>query len=197
VSGGAALPRLLPLVCLALVVAGGPLVAGCAAVVLLPRAIDVTTLAQVGLPVAVTVGAIGLAVALVGFGAATFGAALETGLSCGYSIAQYFGWSWGKLVRPRQAARFHTVVLLASIAAPLVLLTGVDPIVVTEYSLIFSAVALPLTYFPILVIANDSDYMGTKVNGRLANLLGTVILVLLIVVALAAIPLMLLTGAGR
>jgi len=172
-------------------------IAGCAAVVLLPRAIDVTTLAQVGLPVAVTVGAIGLAIALVGFAAATFGAALETGLSCGYSIAQYFGWSWGKLVRPRQAARFHTVVLLASIAAPLVLLTGVDPIVVTEYSLIFSAVALPLTYFPILVIANDSDYMGTKVNGRLANLLGTVILVLLIVVALAAIPLMLLTGAGR
>jgi len=34
VSGGPALPRLLPLACLALVVAGGPLVAGCAAVVL-------------------------------------------------------------------------------------------------------------------------------------------------------------------
>ena len=33
-SGGPALPRLLPLACLALVVAGGPLVAGCAAVVL-------------------------------------------------------------------------------------------------------------------------------------------------------------------
>ncbi len=33
-SGGPALPRLLPLVCLALVVAGGPLVAGCAAVVI-------------------------------------------------------------------------------------------------------------------------------------------------------------------
>ena len=33
-SEGPALPRLLPLACLALVVAGGPLVAGCAAVVL-------------------------------------------------------------------------------------------------------------------------------------------------------------------
>ena len=41
-----------------------------------------------------------------------------------------------------------------------VLLTTVDPIKVTEYSVVFSAVALPLTYFPILVVANDPDYMG-------------------------------------
>ena len=40
------------------------------------------------------------------------------------------------------------------------LLTTVDPIMVTEYSVVFSAVALPLTYFPILVVANDPDYMG-------------------------------------
>ena len=52
-------------------------------------------------------GKVGLAVAIVGFFAATFGAALETGLSCGYTVAQYFGWQWGKRVRPRQAARFH------------------------------------------------------------------------------------------
>ena len=39
-------------------------------------------------------------------------------------------------------------------------LTAVDPIMVTEFSVVFSAVALPLTYFPILVVANDPDYMG-------------------------------------
>ena len=50
-----------------------------------------------------------------------------------------------------------------------VLLTTVDPVQVTEYSVVFSAVALPLTYFPILVVANDPDYMGEHVNGRLAN----------------------------
>ena len=49
------------------------------------------------------------------------------------------------------------------------LATGVDPILVTEVSVVFSAVALPLTYFPILVVANDPDYMGKHVNGRLAN----------------------------
>ena len=58
-------------------------------------------------------GKVGLALVLVGFFAATFGAACETGLSAGYSVAQYFGWQWGKFVEPLRAARFHTVVLLS------------------------------------------------------------------------------------
>ena len=77
-----------------------------------------------------------------------------------------------------------------------VLLTKVDPILVTEFSVVFSAVALPLTYFPILVVANDPDYMGEHVNGRLANALGTVYLVVIGVAALAAIPLMIVTRMG-
>ena len=67
---------------------------------------------------------------------------------------------------------------------------------VTEYSVVFSAVALPLTYFPILVVANDPDYMGEHVNGRLANTLGMVYLVLIGVAAVAAIPLMIWTRMG-
>jgi Mn2+/Fe2+ NRAMP family transporter len=145
----------------------------------------------------VAVGKIGLAVVLLGFFAATFGAACETGLSVGYSIAQFFGWQWGKFVRPGQASRFHAVLLLSTITAVGVLLTTVDPIKVTEYSVVFSAVALPLTYFPILVAANDPDYMGQHVNGRLANTLGTVFLVVVVVAAVSAIPLMVITKAGQ
>jgi len=172
-------------------------IAGCAALVLLPAGIKVDTLGQVALPVVVAAGKIALAVAILGFVAATFGAAIETGLSTGYATAQYFGWQWGKFVRPRQAARFHTIVLLAVIGAVAGVLTTADPITVTEYSIVFSAVALPLTYFPILVVANDPGYMGEHVNGRLANGLGAVFLVVIGIVAVAAIPLMLITAAGQ
>ncbi|HYT11036.1 MAG TPA: divalent metal cation transporter [Mycobacteriales bacterium] len=172
-------------------------IAATAALVLLPRNIEVDALAQVGLPVAVAAGKLALAAAILGFVAATFGAALETGLSSGYAVAQYFGWQWGKLVRPREAARFHLVVLASTIAAVATILTTIDPIKVTEYSVVFSAVALPLTYLPILVISNDRDYMGDKVNGRVSNLLGSVFLVLVVVAAVAAIPLMLATKAGQ
>jgi Mn2+/Fe2+ NRAMP family transporter len=172
-------------------------IAAVATLVLLPRNIEVGTLGGVGLPVAVAVGKIGLAVAILGFVAATFGAALETGLSCGYSVAQYFGWQWGKYVKPRDAARFHVVVLLSLILAVGGVLTTINPITITEYSVVFSAVALPLTYFPILVVSNDPDYMGDKVNGRISNTLGTVFFVIIMVAALAAIPLMLITKAGQ
>jgi Mn2+/Fe2+ NRAMP family transporter len=170
---------------------------GAAALVFFPVGVQVETLGQVALPIAPALGKLGLAVALLGVFAATFGAALETGLSAGYTVAQYFGWQWGKFVRPLQAARFHLVILLTLIAGVMVMLTTVDPIKVTEYSIVFSAIALPLTYLPILVIANDPDYMGDQVNGRITNVLGTAYLLLILAVSAAAIPLMIATKAGQ
>jgi Mn2+/Fe2+ NRAMP family transporter len=167
-----------------------------ATLLLEPRGIDAGHLSQTALPTALSLGKVGLAVLILGYVAATFGAALETGLSCGYSIAQYLGWQWGKFVRPAEAARFHLVMLVSVVCGALLVLTTVDPVKVTEYSIVLSAAALPLTYFPILLVANDPDYMGDKVNSKLTNALGSVYLVLLLVASVATIPLMILTKAG-
>ena len=167
-----------------------------AAVVLLPAGISVTSLSQVILPVAEGAGKLGLAFVLVGTVAATFGAALETTLSSGYTLAQFFGWSWGKFRRPAQAARFHLSMIVCLLVGIAVLATGVDPVLVTEYSVVFSAIALPLTYLPILIVANDPQYMREHVNGRAVNVLGMVYLVIILAASLAAIPLMIVTGAG-
>ncbi|HEX8805032.1 MAG TPA: divalent metal cation transporter, partial [Acidimicrobiales bacterium] len=147
---------------------------GLTATVFQPRGVTVDHLSQAALPVSVALGKVGLALVIVGFFAAVFGAALETALSCGYTVSQYVGWQWGKFVRPREAARFHLLVLGALVVAVLVGLTDVDPIKVTEYSIVLSAAALPLTYVPILVVANDPDTMGDQVNGRLSNVLGSI-----------------------
>jgi Mn2+/Fe2+ NRAMP family transporter len=165
--------------------------------VLLPAQIEVTSLSQVVMPVVAAGGKLALAFVVIGIVAATFGAALETTLSSGYTLAQFFGWSWGKFRRPADAARFHTVMLVVVIACTAVLFTGVDPILVTEYSVVFSAIALPLTYLPILIVANDSGYMGEHVNGRAMNVLASMYLVIILAASLAAIPLMIVTGAGQ
>jgi Mn2+/Fe2+ NRAMP family transporter len=172
-------------------------IAVCAAIVLLPQAIAVTSLSQVALPVIQAGGAIAFAFVVVGMAAAVFGAALETTLSSGYSIAQYFGWSWGKFRRPARAARFHLVMLVGVVIAVLVLLTGVDPVTVTEFSVVFSAIALPLTYIPILIVSNDKQYMGGYRNGPVTNALALVFLAIIVVASIAAIPLMIITGAGQ
>jgi Mn2+/Fe2+ NRAMP family transporter len=168
----------------------------CAAIVFHPIDVRVESLAQTALPTALALGKLGLAIVILGFFAATFGAAMETGLSAGYTIAQYFGWQWGKRVRPVEAARFHIVVLVSVLIGMAALATTIDPVLLTEYTLVFSAVVLPLTYLPILVVANDRDYLGDRVNGWVANTIGTVYLVFIVIVAVAAIPLMIMTGMG-
>jgi hypothetical protein len=46
------------------------------------------------------------------------------------------------------------------------------------------------------VIANDRGYLGEKVNGRLANAMGLVFLVIIVAAAVAAVPIMIFTGMG-
>ncbi len=89
-----------------------------------------------------------------------------------------------------------TWIVLLVLALGLVM-TGVDPVIVTEYAVIFSAVALPLTYIPILLVANDRSYMREYVNGRLANVLGLFYLVVIVLIALTAVPLLILTNVGQ
>jgi manganese transport protein len=169
---------------------------GLAAVLFAPRNITVENLSQAALPTAFALGKIGLALLLVGFFAATFSAALETALSAGYTVGQYFGWQWGKRVAPREAGRFHVVVLLTLVGSVLLALTSIDPVKLTEYTVVLAAAALPLTYFPILVVANDPEFMGDKVNSRVSNAIATVYLGILIVVSIATIPLMIATKGG-
>jgi Mn2+/Fe2+ NRAMP family transporter len=168
-----------------------------AAVFLEPAGIEPGHLSDVALPTLLVLGKVGLALILFSFFILTFGAAIETGLSCGYSVAQFYGWQWGKFVRPLAAARFHVVTLLSILVGALLILTTLDPIKVTEYSIVFSAAALPLTYLPILLVANDPDYMQDKVNSRFTNAVGMFYLVLFLVVMVATVPLMIVTKAGQ
>ena len=142
-------------------------------------------------------GQLGLLLGMLGILFAISGASIDTSLAGAYSLAQYFGWDWGKYRRPAGAPRFTLAWLGMLGIAVVVTMTGVDPIKITEYSVIFSAVALPFTFLPVLLVARDPNYMGEYANGRLGNFLGWFYLVVIVVIALTAIPLMILTGMGR
>jgi Mn2+/Fe2+ NRAMP family transporter len=77
------------------------------------------------------------------------------------------------------------------------MLTGVDPVQVVEYSIIFSVIILPLTYLPLLMAASDKTLMGTFANGWLAKTLGWFYLSLISLVALCAVPLLILSHGGK
>ncbi|HET6170975.1 MAG TPA: Nramp family divalent metal transporter [Gaiellales bacterium] len=168
-----------------------------AAVLFLPRGIDPAFLGTPALAAQHTLGQVGLLLALVGILFAVGGAAVETSFAGAYNISQFFGWRWGKKERPSHAPRFTLSWLIIFALALAVVMTGYDPVKLTEYSVIFSVVALPLTYLPILLVANDRTYMGAHANGKLANVLGCFYFAVILAIAIAAIPLMLLTNGGQ
>ena len=168
-----------------------------AGALLLPQGIQGELLGTVALVAEAPLGQIGLILALVGALAAISGAAIDSSFSGAYSIAQFFGWEWGKYRHNSGAPRFTLAWMVMLVLGFLIVVTGVDPIMVTELSVIFSVVALPLTYVPILLVANDRAYMGRYANGRFANLAGGFYLLVVFVIAVAAVPLLLLSNMGQ
>jgi Mn2+/Fe2+ NRAMP family transporter len=177
------------LVCAALVVVG--------AQALRPQGIDAQLPGTAALVAADAFGRWGLLVALLGMLFAFAGAAVESTLSGAYDTAQFFGWSWGKFRRPREAGRFHLAWFVLLALAALVILTGIDPVGLVQYAIVCAVVTLPFTFFPVLVVAADTRLMGAHANGRVANALGWIFLALSTLAALAAIPLLILTHGGR
>ena len=162
-----------------------------------PRQIEAGLPGTAALTAASQLGRAGLWLAIAGMFFAFAGAAIETAMSSAYDIAQFFGWPWGKFRKPREAPRFALAWMIVLALAALVVSTGVDPIQVVEYSIVFSVVILPLTYFPLMAISRDPDVMGVHVNGPLANTLGWLYFVLISIAAVAAIPLLVLTHGGQ
>src|SRR6266576_1803560 len=119
-----------------------------AAQLFLPRGIDPQFLGTPPLAPAHAFGEVGLLLALVGILFAVGGAAIETCFSGAYNLAQFFGWQWGKRRRPGGAPRFAISWIVIFVLALGIVMTGYDPVKITEYSVIFSVVALPLLVLP-------------------------------------------------
>ena len=140
--------------------------------VFLKHGIEPEHLGTIALGAEEPLGKIGLLLAVVGILFAVGGASIDTVFSGAYNLAQFLGWEWGRYRHPAGAPRFTLTWIVLLVAALVIVMTGVDPVMLTEYAVIFSAVALPLTYLPILLVANDREYMGQDRNGTLANVLG-------------------------
>jgi manganese transport protein len=173
----------------ALMIVGGSL--------FLDKGIEPEFLGSIAVGAEVPLGQIGLLLAIVGILFAVGGAAIDTLFSGAYNLAQFLGWEWGRYRAQTGAPRFTMTWIVLLVLAVGAVMTGVDPVQLTEYAVIFSAVALPLTYIPILLVANDRSYMREYANGRLANTLGLIYLAVIVVISLTAVPLLILTNVGQ
>jgi len=162
-----------------------------------PANVDPVVPGTAALEAAIPFGSLGLVIALAGMFFAVAGAAVETCLANAYSVSQFFGWAWGRHKKPWEAPRFTIAWIVLFLLALAIILTGVDPMQLVEYAVLFSILVLPLTYLPLLLLARDKSYMREHANGPLANTLGWLYFVIILFAALAALPLFFLTSGGQ
>jgi len=162
-----------------------------------PANVDPVVPGTAALEAAIPFGTWGLIIALLGMFFAIAGAAVETCLANAYSVSQFFGWVWGRHKKPWEAPRFTIAWIVLFLLALAIILTGIDPMSLVEYAVLFSILVLPLTYLPLLLLARDKSYMREHANGPLANTLGWLYFLIILVAAVAALPLYFLTSGGQ
>jgi Mn2+/Fe2+ NRAMP family transporter len=162
-----------------------------------PANVDPQIPGTTALDAAIPFGKWGLVLALLGMLFAVAGAAVETCMANAYSIAQFFGWEWGRHRKPWDAPRFTVAWIVFFAAALAIILTGIDPMTLVEYAVLFSILVLPMTYLPLLLLAGDKSYMGQYANGIVAKGLGWFYFAVITLAAVAALPLYFLTSGGQ
>jgi Mn2+/Fe2+ NRAMP family transporter len=165
--------------------------------VFMPRGIFPDILSTAAMAGAFPFGQKALVLALLGTLACLGGAAIETALSGGYNICQFFNLPWGKNQEAKSVPVYTATWIGMFIVAAVIAATGIRPLQLVNISIVFGMVILPLTYYPILKVASGKNVMGEHVNSRFDNILGTVFLVLITAAAIAAIPLMIVTNSGK
>jgi Mn2+/Fe2+ NRAMP family transporter len=75
--------------------------------------------------------------------------------------------------------------------------TRVDPVSLTEYAVIASAVAMPLSFWPVVRVSQDRELMGRHVSGVVTRPLAWVFFAVVCTVAVAGPVLMVLTHMGE
>ena len=164
--------------------------------VLKPAGISPENIGTVALVSQVPYAETGLILAFIGILFAVGGATIDTAFSAAYNLAQHQGWKWGKRFRLLNEPRFTLSLAGFLLLGFAIAQSGVDPISLTEYAVIFSIPVLPLTYLPILLVGNDRGVMGNHVNGPVARVLGWGYFGLICLLAIAAPVLFLWTNGG-
>jgi Mn2+/Fe2+ NRAMP family transporter len=165
--------------------------------VFLPRGIFPDLLSSTALPVLGPFGHVALLIALLGMLATISSAAVETAMCVGYNTCQFYKLKWDKNVPQREVPIFTGLWVGALLLSLVIALTGIEPLKLVDYSIILGMVLMPLTYYPILKAARDPAQLGKHVTGTVQHRVAWVFLIAIVIAAVVAVPLMIVTKMGK
>lgn len=107
--------------------------------------------------------------------------------SVAYAVAEMFNLPLGLSKTFKQAVGFYGVLIISILAGVLINFTNIEPILMLYYAAAANGIlAAPLLVI-ILFIANNKKILGDNVNGKVSNILVTVITVIMAVISLFTI----------
>jgi Mn2+/Fe2+ NRAMP family transporter len=160
-----------------------------AAMVFAPRQIHVDRYEQIALLLGSPLGKAGFMLFVATLCITCFGATLEITLSIAYLLAQGFGWAWSENLKPARDARFSVTYSIAILAASIPIAIGLDPLMLTNLSMVMTAASLPISVVPLALLMNDADVLSKYTNGWATNLVLLAIVIVSLVLFVAGIPL--------
>ena len=165
-----------------------------AALIMMPRGIQVDHYNQLPLLLVPVFGKWGFWLFVASLGIACLGAALEVTLEIAYLAAQGFGWNWSENQRPIAEARFSLTYTIVVLMGAILVATGIDPLSLTIFSMALTAATLPVSIVPFLFLMNDEDFVKDHRNGWFSNGVVVLIIGLAFVLAVVTIPLQIVGG---
>ncbi|MCX6276425.1 MAG: divalent metal cation transporter [Bacteroidetes bacterium] len=113
--------------------------------------------------------------------------------SVSYIFAETFGWEQGLDKKFHEAKAFYVVIAISLILGLSLNYIGISPVKALIYTAVLYGLTAPVLIAIILHISNNKKIMGENVNGKVANILG---FIALIVMTAAAVTLLYLQFTG-
>jgi NRAMP (natural resistance-associated macrophage protein)-like metal ion transporter len=92
--------------------------------------------------------------------------------SAAYALSEAFGWRWGLNERPERAKPFYAVIVVAMLVGVLINFLGINPIDALFWSAVLNGVLAPPLLVLLMLVANNREVMGERVNHWGTNVLG-------------------------
>jgi NRAMP (natural resistance-associated macrophage protein)-like metal ion transporter len=91
-----------------------------------------------------------------------------------YALAETFGWRHSLDHTPKHAPEFYAVISLSTCVAVAIGFSGINPITALFWAALVMGLLAPPLMLLIMLITNNREIMGDRVNGVVTNVLGSV-----------------------
>jgi len=105
--------------------------------------------------------------------------------SSAYAISEASGWKAGLSLSPKAGSKFYSIIALSLFAGIGINFLGIPPFRLLYYTAALNGIVAPILILLILIICNNKKIMGRHTNSPLQNLLGTSIMIIMSLAAIA------------